>query len=75
MGKVRIAQKGIPVTTQLKEMEVGETLRFPLVDFNYCYVRTAPFSSALANERVLNNKEWTSKLNKEEKSGDITRIS
>lgn len=67
---IRIATNG--VTGELRNMEVGETVRFPFDKYNPSSVRSA--ASALYVER-MNGKKWSTQTNCDEWYTDVTRIS
>lgn len=66
---IRIAEKGI--AEELRNMEVGDVVRFHLPKYNYNSVRQAPYSTLINDS--FNGKKWSSKKNWEAKSVDVTR--
>lgn len=67
---IRIATRGL--TEEMRDMKVGQMVRFPLDLYNYNSVRATP-STSLVLDRVA-GKKWKTKLNFDEKSTDVTRI-
>ncbi len=70
-NKVKIATGSI--TEELRKMEVGETIQFPLEDYPYNSVRNSPTTS-LAKERLVDGKKWKTMLDSDSKSTLVTRI-
>ncbi len=68
--EIRIATLGI--TEEFRNMEVGETVRFPLSKYKYSTIRATP-STSLVNERVEEGRSWRSKINYTDKCVDVIR--
>ncbi len=68
----RIATLGI--TTEFRNMKVGETVVFPLSKYKYCSVRSTPTTS-LVNERITEGRNWVTKINPVDKCVEVTRVS
>lgn len=67
---IRIAVHGI--AEELRNMEVGEVVQFPIPDYNYNSIRTAP-NSTLIKER-LEGRRWKQKLDCDNRRVLVTRI-
>lgn len=70
-NRIREAQGGI--AEELRSMEVGETVQFPIPKYNYNSVRTAP-GTTLISER-LEGRRWKHKLDYDNRCVTVTRIS
>lgn len=66
---IRTATRGI--AEELRDMEVGDSVNFPLTKYNYNSVRTTP-GSTLVMERI-NGQKWRSQLDIENKCVKVTR--
>lgn len=69
---IRIAKFGI--TDELRNMEVGDIVRFPVDKYNFNTVRSTPAGSLVA-ERMNEGRRWKSHVNYDEKCIEVTRVS
>ena len=69
-NKVKVATGGI--AEELKKMEVGDTVSFPLPKYKYNSVRSATCTGSI-DERVVNGKRWKTNLDSENKLVNVTR--
>lgn len=60
------------IADELRDMQVGDVVRFPLNKYNYNSIRSTP-STSLVNERAEEGREWKTKINYEDKCVDVTR--
>lgn len=67
---VRIASLGI--TEEMRNMNVGDVVLFPLDRYNYNSVRATP-STSLVPDRA-EGKRWKTSVNYEQKCTEVTRI-
>lgn len=65
----RIATQSIAY--ELRKMEVGDIVQFPLVTYNYNSVRSTP-STTLVPER-MDGKQWKTHLNYVDKCTEVIR--
>lgn len=68
--KPKIATGGI--SDEMRKMDVGDVVLFPLEKYNYNSVRATP--ATLMQERVIEGKRWKTGVNYEKKSVEVTRI-
>lgn len=66
---LRIATRGI--AEEMRDMEVGDVVSFPLDKYNYNSVRATP-STTLVPERAKGAK-WRTRVNYEDKCTEVTR--
>ncbi len=72
MAKItRIATRGI--AAEARDMKVGDVVRFPLDNYNYNSIRSAP-NSTLMPDRISSGKRWKTKLDWEDRVVDLIRI-
>ena len=69
VGTPRWAVDGI--MPELRKMEVGDIVLFPIDKYNYNTVRSAP--SNMLNERFIEGMEWTTRIDKENKAIAVIR--
>ncbi len=67
---IRIATLGI--AEEMRNMEVGEVVQFPLEKYNYNSVRATP-STTLVPERA-SGKRWKTKVNYDDKCTEVKRL-
>ncbi len=67
--EIKIATRGI--AEEMRDMEVGDVVNFPLDKYNYNSVRATP-STTLVPERAQGAK-WRTRVNYEEKCTEVTR--
>lgn len=66
----RIATLGI--AEEMRNMEIGDVVRFPFVKYNYNSVRATP-STTLVPDRS-DGKRWRTRVNYDDKCTDVTRL-
>lgn len=63
----------VNVSTEFRNLEVGEIVLFPIDSYNYSTIRATPGTSMVPE--VLNEgRKWRTKLDKENKSVAVIRI-
>lgn len=67
----RVAYRGI--ADEMRDMQVGQIVQFPLDKYNYNSVRATP-STTLVPERA-GGKKWRTRVNYDEKCTEVIRIS
>lgn len=67
----RIAEDSI--SAEMRCMDVGEVVQFPISRYNYNSVRSTP--STLVKERIEEGKKWTTRINYDEKCVEVKRVS
>lgn len=68
---IRIATKGI--AEELRNMEIGNKVKFPIPEYNYNSLRTS-VSTTLINERIAGWR-WQTRMDLSNKCAIVTRIS
>lgn len=61
------------IAKELRNMEVGDVVKFPLPQYKYTSIRTMP-STALVNEQ-MEGRKWTARLDRVNKCVFVTRVS
>ncbi|MDE6803395.1 MAG: hypothetical protein K2J29_02005 [Muribaculaceae bacterium] len=68
---IRVATRGILV--EMRDMKVGDTVRFPIDKYNYNSIRAMPGTSLVPDR--MKGKKWKTKINYEDKCIDVIRVS
>lgn len=68
--EIKIATLGI--ADEMRNMEVGDVVQFPLSKYNYNSVRATP-STSLVPDRAA-GKRWKTRVNYDDKCTEVIRI-
>lgn len=67
---IRIAQRSI--VEEMRDMNIGDVVKFPLAKYKPTTVRSTP-SASLCLEKA-EGKNWSTRINYDDKCVDVTRI-
>lgn len=66
-----IREATLGIAEELRNMEIGDVVQFPIPKYNYNSVRTAPGTTLVA-ERI-EGRRWKSKMDYDNKCAVVTR--
>lgn len=68
----RVVDEGLVIVNEMRKMEVGDVLLFPVEFFNPGTIRCAP-SGSLAKEQMVDGMAWSTKIDKANKATAVIR--
>lgn len=68
----RVVDEGLTIVNEMRKMEVGDVLLFPVEFFNPGTIRCAP-SGSLAKEQMMDGMAWSTKIDKANKATAVLR--